>query len=248
MKLIAGMHRSGTSLVAAVFFDAGADMGDSSGFYSPDRWNPEGYFEQKQIHAINMPLINGPFWKFSYFFLPSTRTVTRRALRMAPRIEKAIDSFGDKVVKENRFCLTLPAWQRYGLEVNRLLVCFRHPLGVARSLRRRNHITWRHAFRLWRIHHQRLMENTGGVRQRFIWYERLLDPDTFVDEMAPALRFFDIDCDLARLEKIKSERVRTSMNHNQGPDRELPPDIEALWKKLLDQRREHNEKGLGEAP
>ena len=67
MKLIAGMHRSGTSLVARLAFELGADFGDPETFYRPDRWNPDGYFEQIDIHAINMPLINGPLWKFSLF-------------------------------------------------------------------------------------------------------------------------------------------------------------------------------------
>ena len=73
MRIITGMHRSGTSLVARLFYEFGADMGTPEYFYRPDKWNPEGYFEQPDIHAINMPLINGPWWKLAYFWLPSTK-------------------------------------------------------------------------------------------------------------------------------------------------------------------------------
>ena len=70
MKLISGMHRSGTSLVAQLFFEAGADMGNPSTFYPTDKWNSDGYFEQTDILAINQPLINGFLGRFSYFWLP----------------------------------------------------------------------------------------------------------------------------------------------------------------------------------
>ena len=66
MHIITGMHRSGTSLVARIFHLMGANLGDEDTFYQPDMWNPEGYFEQPDIHSINMPLVNGIFWKFSY--------------------------------------------------------------------------------------------------------------------------------------------------------------------------------------
>ena len=102
MRIISGMHRSGTSLVARLFFEAGADLGDPATFYPPDRWNPGGYFEQPAIHAINMPLINGPFWKFAYFRLPSTRTILRRARRKSDAIAAAALAYRGRVVKETR--------------------------------------------------------------------------------------------------------------------------------------------------
>ena len=47
MILIAGTHRSGTSLVARLLYESGADFGNPEGFYPPDQWNRGGYFEQK---------------------------------------------------------------------------------------------------------------------------------------------------------------------------------------------------------
>ena len=47
MYLITGMHRSGTSLVAQIFFEVGMDFGDPENFYPADRWNPDGYFGKR---------------------------------------------------------------------------------------------------------------------------------------------------------------------------------------------------------
>lgn len=79
MKLISGMHRSGTSIVAQLFYEAGSDMGNHETFYKPDKWNPDGYFEQTDIHSVNMPIVNGPWGKLSYFFLPSNDTIIVRS-------------------------------------------------------------------------------------------------------------------------------------------------------------------------
>ena len=85
MQIITGMHRSGTSLVAKIFYEVGADLGPKETLYPGDRWNPDGYYEQPAIHSINMALIHGPFWKFSYFFLaePSRHSASRRKARGA---------------------------------------------------------------------------------------------------------------------------------------------------------------------
>jgi hypothetical protein len=128
LRIITGMHRSGTSLIAQLFYRAGADMGDPDTFYRPDRWNPEGYFEQPTIHAINMPLINGMWGKLAYFRLPSTETILRRAERREEQIKNTASQYEGKVIKETRFCLTLPAWLKYGATVNKVLICLREPI------------------------------------------------------------------------------------------------------------------------
>ena len=81
------MHRSGTSLVARILLGAGGDLGDPKGFFPPDRWNKDGYFEQTDIHSVNMALINGRFGRLAYLKLPAEQTVIRRsaALRRGPR-------------------------------------------------------------------------------------------------------------------------------------------------------------------
>ncbi|MCK5221967.1 MAG: hypothetical protein KAR14_10335, partial [Candidatus Aminicenantes bacterium] len=102
MKLITGMHRSGTSITARLFYEAGADMGDPDKFYPGDKWNPDGYFEQPKFHSVNMPLINGPWGKLSYFRLPSEKTIIRRARKFSKIIPEIAKEYKGKVVKETR--------------------------------------------------------------------------------------------------------------------------------------------------
>lgn len=75
MKIVVGMHRSGTSVLMNLLQRAGADLGDPAGFYPCDRWNPDGYFEQQEILTANRKLLHGPLGRLAFFSLPaSTRS------------------------------------------------------------------------------------------------------------------------------------------------------------------------------
>jgi hypothetical protein len=238
MKLISGMHRSGTSLVAQIFAAAGADLGDPATFYRPDRWNPDGYFEQTEVHAVNMPLINGPFWKLAYFFLPSEETILRRARSRAGEIARVADRYRGKVVKENRFCLTLPAWLAHGATIEKLLVVLREPAAVARSLRRRNHVGAKRAYSLWLVHNRRLLRiaEERRIPHRFVRYRDLLGPDRQVDEALSMLGFFGVSVTRERVAEILAAAVKPALDHNAGatPPADYPPEVRALWSRLVE--------------
>jgi len=233
VRIITGMHRSGTSLIARLFYEAGIDMGDPNTFYRPDQWNPDGYYEQPAIHAINMPLINGPFWKFAYFWLPSTRTIMKRAAKRANQIRETAQQYDECVVKETRFCLTLPAWLEHGANIERILLCLREPIQVARSIQKRNPTLIRHGFYLWKAHNERLLENAGNIPIWYVNYHRVLDPETQIAEITNAFQFMGYDLPEARIREVAQVCVKPGMNHNQDASPNYPPPIRALWDDLL---------------
>lgn len=233
MKLITGMHRSGTSLVARLFYEAGANMGDPETFYRPDQWNPDGYYEQPDIHSINMPLINGKLWKFAYFWLPSTQTIMKRSQKFGEEIRVVAAKYDEAIIKETRFSLTLPAWLAHGATVERVLVCLREPIQVARSIQKRNHTLIRHGLWLWEVHNQRLLENVP--LETPIWYlnyHNLLDPDTYETELRKAFEFMGVQVSDSRLTELLQMCVKPKMNHHADAETEYPEHIAALWAKL----------------
>ncbi len=238
MKIISGMHRSGTSLVTRLFHETGADLGDSGTFYRSDKWNPDGYYEQTDIHSINIPLINGPFGKLSYFRLPSTRTILKRAGKHADAIKDCAAKYSDCVVKETRFCLTLPAWLKYGTEVPGILICLRDPVQVAESLRKRNHISLSLGYRLWVTHNERILEHAGEIPVHFVYYMNLLQADTFVPEVAAAMNFFDFDPGEAKLLELRDHCVDPKRSPHLRTDVEYPERVRELWSELQRRHRE----------
>ena len=233
MYLISGMHRSGTSLVARLFHEAGADLGDVNSLYPADRWNPGGYYEQGDIHSINIPLVNGPWGKLAYLRLPSTETILTRAKSRGEQIAQTAMKYSDKVVKETRFCLTLPAWLAHGTEFQGVLVCLRHPAAVVRSLRKRNWITHRLGYHLWRVHIERLMEYFEKIPFWFVRYESILDLPKFASEFAPAARFFQLSLSDVQLDRLYNQNVQPSWNRQPSVETSCPPLVEQLWERLL---------------
>lgn len=234
MKIITGMHRSGTSIVARLMLEAGGDFGDPDTFYRPDKWNPDGYYEQPEFHAINMPIINGPFWKLSYFHLPSTKTLTKRAAKFSDEIRAASDKYRGKVVKEVRFCLTLPGWIEQGAYFERALVCLREPLEVAQSVDKRFRIGYRRSLELWRLHNERLLENLGDLPRWFIAYHDVLNPETRHREVSAALEFFGLDRSEPTLERL-SGLIRSPRHSVDVSNRiDYPGRVRELWDHLLE--------------
>ena len=233
MNIITGMHRSGTSLVTRFFFEMGADLGDPEGFIDPDRWNRDGYFEQKAVLDINRALIHGPIGKLAYLKLPSIETIRRRGGRHAGAIRKVASDYQGRLVKETRFSLTLPAWIDHGAAVERIIVCLRHPSAVARSLARRN-LLWRaHGYRLWTIHNERLLRYVEGMPVRFVSYAHVVRPETFTSEMEGALTFMGVGKDVHRLYELSQRILRPSPNDCDLSDDALPEPTRDLWRHLV---------------
>lgn len=232
MRIISGMHRSGTSLVARLFHEAGADMGDPATFYRPDKWNPDGYYEQPAIHEINMPLINGRYGKLSYFRLPSSETVRKRGRQRSESIRTTAEKFRGKVVKEARFCLTLQAWIEQGAKVDKVLFCLRDPIEAARSVQKRNKVPISLALDLWRVHNERLLESLGDIPTWFVYYRNLLAPGGFEPEMAAAFEFMGEEISADRLAELGRSIVKPRMNHHAAATAEYPEPIARLWAEL----------------
>ena len=233
MKLITGMHRSGTSITARLFYEAGADMGDPDKFYPGDKWNPDGYFEQPKFHSVNMPLINGPWGKLSYFRLPSEKTIIRRARKFSKIIPEIAKEYKGKVVKETRFCLTFPAWKAYGTDINKVLINIREPIQVANSLKKRNHIPVRIGLKLWYEHNSRILKYTENVPRMILNYNDLLDSERSFSELKRALIFMEIDIPDIKITTILKTFVKPSMNHNIASNFNYDKRIGSLWNRIL---------------
>src|SRR5580692_6767238 len=63
---IAGMHRSGTSMVTRLLMCSGLNLGPADRFPSPKNDNPEGYWESIPFQSTNQQLlaIHDTAWQF----------------------------------------------------------------------------------------------------------------------------------------------------------------------------------------
>lgn len=234
MILIAGMHRSGTSMLAGLLYKSGADFGRPEDFYPADIWNPDGYFEQQDIQKLNMKLIHGPWGKLSYLNLPTPQTVLSRGRRLDEALTEVSKRIENQVVKENRFCITLPAWQQAGLKVDKVIICLRNPWDVVRSLKKRNRLPFVIGFRLWHEHLIRILVASEGIDRRLFLYENVIAEATNTKEFTDILNFMDIRLDEQKADLLLKDYLRKP-ERTTVQDEQLPGYVEKLWNQLLEE-------------
>lgn len=148
---ITGMHRTGTSYMARLLYEAGFNFGDPDQLMPPNEYNPEGYFENVKIVKINNAILKklgmtwdnvkvpekgwSRHWRFSFLKWK------------AKRILKTLD-----VWKDPRICITYEFWESIVPHLKVVLMS-RSRIAVALSLKRRDRMELSRARKLWSLYY-----------------------------------------------------------------------------------------------
>jgi hypothetical protein len=181
---VAGMHRSGTSMVAKYLHRCGLDLGADESLMGPAAENPEGFWEHVDIVETNEEILNqlGGGWD-----CPPPEPSDWTAGTLAPlavRARAILDGFAGRDPwgwKDPRTSLTFPFWAALqdGL---RVVVVVRNPLEVALSLRQRNGFSYALGLTLWEITNRRLLAATDPADRVVTHY------DAYFDDPRPEVR------------------------------------------------------------
>lgn len=133
--VIAGFHRSGTSLLTQLLHSAGLFVGDDLLGAMPS--NPYGHFEDREIVNLHEQILqdNGLTWQVTQNFVPYISPHRWRSLREVVAARAVLHPFWG--FKDPRVCLFLGVW-RYLLPDVRVIIVFRHPTDSIYSLERRH--------------------------------------------------------------------------------------------------------------
>jgi hypothetical protein len=174
------MHRSGTSAITGAIHALGADLGPVQQWMAPRVDNPEGFHEHQGLTNLNdeilttlggnwhEPPLLAPGWERS----PDLDDIRRRAER------RLHDDFCERslwVWKDPRTCLTLPFWRPLLPVQLRCVVCVRHPLDVAESLRTRDGFSIQKGVDLWLQYTAAALVHRSGAPTLFVAYDDLID-------------------------------------------------------------------------
>jgi hypothetical protein len=177
---IAGMHRSGTSLVTKMLQTSGLYLGSESDLM-PHRANGrEPHWENKRFVDVNVGLLAQFYGAWD---CPPALPVDWNAEGLAAHRREAeviLADFDGREPwgwKDPRNCLTLPFWQSLLGSVPAVIVV-RNPLEVARSLRVRNGFSYALGLNLWLTYNQRLCESVAPGNRIVTHYDRYFqDPE-----------------------------------------------------------------------
>jgi hypothetical protein len=181
---IAGMHRSGTSMVTKLLHESGLYLGPESDLIPPGPGNPEGFWENRRFVQVNTRILKVLRGAWDY---PPPVPEAWSGESLAPLREKAETVLADFVDREPwgwkdpRNCLTLPFWQQMLNPLNVVLVV-RNPLETAESLRKRNGFSYALGLALWHTYYQRVCD-VAAPSERIVTHY-----DVYFRDPGPELR------------------------------------------------------------
>ena len=215
---VAGMHRSGTSILTRRLHANGVSLGNEDRLLKANEDNPEGYWENEEIVKLNESILNtfGMGWDFVQN-LPEGWENDPRLDSLKALARRLIESLGAPPLlafKDPKNSLTFRFWQTL-LPGLKAVIVFRNPLDVAYSLIRRNRFSTQRGLALWQQYNQIVLEQTERSERLFIRYESLLsDPKR---EIRRVLEWLQVPVDEQRL-KQSTQLVKPELRHHHTGD------------------------------
>ena len=201
---VAGMHRSGTSMVTKLLRDAGLFLGPDAAIMPAAEENPEGFWEHVGFVELNEEILNrlGGGWDCPPPVPADWAAGPLAPLR--PRAASLLEPFAGREPwgwKDPRTSLTLPFWQPL-LPGLRIVVVVRNPLEVALSLRQRNGFSFALGLTLWQIYHRRLLDDAAPGDRIVTHYDAYFgEPESEIHRL---LDFLDLPVDDAVVAHLRS--------------------------------------------
>ena len=161
---IAGMHRSGTSMVARLLNVCGLELGPHEKILQPNPDNPAGYWENSDFMRLNerMLLQLGGGWDLPPLIDNIDWENNPAILSLRLEAQELTDSFAGRTAwgwKDPRNTLLLPFWKSLIPDL-RIIACIRNPIEVAFSLHKRAQSSIPFSLNLWGIYNERLLSDT----------------------------------------------------------------------------------------
>ena len=159
---------------------------------TPKSWeNPAGFFERRDARKICDALLHqsgADWWKVSSFHADNVNHEVVRSQRGAIRdLVQRLDTHGPWALKEPRLCLLFPIFLN-SLSNPLAIIALRHPVEVARSLRRRNGFSIQAGLALWEAYTVSLLRVSNGIDHVFVNYHELTrDPRSTLEVLASEL-------------------------------------------------------------
>lgn len=247
---VLGMHRSGTSAVTRVLNLLGPGCADESDLMpAKDTENPRGFWESTSLAAVNDALLEhlGGSWSAP----PAPTTGWAQALAAfvpAARatFERSHGNAGGWVWKDPRTCLTFPFWCDALPVVPVIVLPYRNPLEVWRSLERRNGLSKDHALALWERYTRSALRAASGRPALVTSYGELLSaPEAWSERAASFLSDHGLTVDVDSARPAITSFLEDTLRHTTfstadlDEDEDVTPAQRALWARLEELRGAH---------
>jgi len=239
---IAGMHRSGTSMVSRLLNLSGLYLGCDEDMMGASPFNKAGHWENLRFMELNDEILLqlGGAWDLPPI-MDDGFYAAPEFLPLRMKAEELLREFTEKEPwgwKDPRNSLTFPFWSDLISEM-KVVICLRNPLDVAYSLKRRGSASSNlFGFNLWQIYNKRLLNSLGDTERIVTHYDTYFsDPHR---ELRRVLDFLEFDVSDESLDKVCEvcDSISSDLRHNRNTiadmmDAGAPSEVLDLYKKLL---------------
>jgi glycosyltransferase involved in cell wall biosynthesis/predicted nucleic acid-binding Zn-ribbon protein len=206
--IVLGMHRSGTSALTNALGKMGIYIGEEGELTAKSWENPHGFFERRDARRICDSLLHGAgadWWKVSAF---DPGNIERDVLTQQRKEIRELTSLLNErgrlawALKEPRLCFLLPVF-RSALTNPFSILVYRHPIEVARSLRRRNGFSIQAGLALWEAYMTSALHHGRQIDHVLVSYHDLIrNPEKALSPLVESLksksgRLLDLDVEAA---------------------------------------------------
>jgi hypothetical protein len=249
---IAGMHRSGTSMVTRLLNLCGLYLGPETDLSAAAFDNEAGFWENRRFVSLNEEALArlGGGWDLP----PAVRQGWESNDEMIPLAGDAAEIIGHFSPhklwgwKDPRNSIMFPFWKKLIPDL-RIVVCIRNPVEVARSLSKRNYSSLAFGLNLWLAYHQRLLSDTRTGERVVTHYDSYFhDPPS---ELQRVLRLLDMSASSETIEHACST-VSAHLRHSRVTTQEMaeikvPRDVTDCYLRMCDEAGAVYQASAGEA-
>lgn len=219
---IAGMHRSGTSVIAQLLHRCGIQLGDESMLMAATPDSPNSLWEDTRFVVINDAILGafGGAWDYppamDHGWPEDERldTVRRDAEALLAECANQGTPWG---WKDPRNSLTFPFWQRYFPDM-KVVFSLRDPLAVARSLHARSHHSYVFGLTMWYRYAAAFCDAVPPGQRIVTAYDAYGDDASA--ELARVLAFLDVTVPIAARDQALAS-VSSEMHQHPYTEQEL---------------------------
>ncbi|MGP7735210.1 sulfotransferase domain-containing protein [Oceanimonas smirnovii] len=233
--IVLGMHRSGTSALTGTLEKIGIMLPQD--LWPAQEDNPKGFFEGRRVIDINERLLasNGSNYDDTRFDTKiSEESIAQHLDETKKFLQEEFSYSKCFALKDPRMCITFPLWERALLELEidiKVVIPYRNPFEVARSLKKRNNFSTEKSLLLWAKHILLAEKYSRKYKRHFISFNSLMN--NTADSLPELAKFAGVELSQSAVTTVQEQFLDPTLKHHNLDMNNVAENIPDFIRKLI---------------